>query len=481
MEHETRGVHVSAGDGIVAHVENLTAYAAGDEGRLNELLVRINALAGAPWQEIVRTLTADIAQADYNEHPRLACVSVEQDRVAALVFGDTSLSITIDGAETVLDGRDSSTWIDVALRGSVERIHAGTQSESAVVGVLRDGVIPAGGFLLDTEGPMPASGRWSEMASAAAEAAEPEATTPESPPAQGSAPVAEPEAKHAAPAPAEAPAPVAPVADTPEPAPASPAPVAEAQPASEAPVDQAANDSMSDAPTPKAARGMFARIEELGRKDAVPTPTNASDPSEPRLFGSSPFPPEGTNGAPTNNAPAPTTAAPSPEPSQTATLAPERPQIRGVLCPAGHLTAPNETTCRTCHTHIAADAATVSGDRPVLGVLTFDDGAVLNIDRPAAIGSNVPTGYAVETEPATIVRLDDGAGGVSDVQVEVRLSGWTVEIVDMQSANGTYTSLNGERQTRTKLRPGQRVALQHDMTIETGGRSFVFTSGPGLR
>ncbi len=477
MEHETRGVHVSAGDGIVAHVENLTAFAAGDEGRLNELLVRINALAGAPWQEIVRTLTADIAQADYNQHPRLACVSVEHDRVAALVFGDTSLSITIDGAETVLDGRDSSTWIDVALRGSVDRIHAGTQSESAVVGVLRDGVVPAGGFLLDTEGPMPASGRWSEMASAAAaEAIEAEAATADS------APEPEPVAQHAAPVPASTPEAETPEAETPEPAPAPATPVAEAAPANEAPADPASSDSMSDAPTPKAARGMFARIEELGRKDAVPTPTNAPAPSEPRLFGDAPLPPQATNGAQTNGVPAaPTAAAPTPEPSHAATLAPERPQIRGVLCPAGHLTAPNESTCRACHTHIAADAATVSGDRPVLGVLTFDDGAVLNIDRPAAIGSNVPTGYAVETEPATIVRLDDGAGGVSDVQVEVRLSGWTVEIVDMQSANGTYTSLNGERQTRTKLRPGQRVALQHDMTIETGGRSFVFTSGPGIR
>ena len=463
MEHQTRGVHVSAGDGIVAHVENLTAYAAGDEGRLNELLVRINALAGAPWQEIVRTLTADIAEADYNQHPRLACVSVEHDRVAALVFGDTSLSITIDGAETVLDGRDSSTWIDVALRGSVERIHAGAQSESAVVGVLRDGVVPAGGFLLDTEGPMPASGRWSEMVSAASE------KSAEASPGHDveEAPIATQTDEHAASPIDEEPMPV------PSPSAAEPAPVAEADSGPEP------DDAMSDAPTPKPARGMFARIEELGRKDAIPTPGDADDQSGPRLFGSSPFPAEGINGVSTNDtSPAAMAAA---QPSQAATLAPERAQIRGVLCPAGHLTAPNEATCRSCQAHIAPDAAVVSGDRPVLGVLTFDDGAVLSIDRPAVIGSNVPTGYAVETEPATIVRLDDGAGGVSDIQVEVRLSGWTVEIVDMQSENGTYTSLNGERQTRTKLRPGQRVALQHDMTIETGGRSFAFTSGPGPR
>lgn len=110
MEQDTRGVHVSTGDGIVAHIGNLTAFAAGNEHRLNELLVRLNALAGEPWTEIVRSLTSGISDAGFSDHPAIACVSVEKDKIAALVFGDTSLSVTMDGAETILDGRDSSTW-----------------------------------------------------------------------------------------------------------------------------------------------------------------------------------------------------------------------------------------------------------------------------------------------------------------------------------------------------------------------------------
>ena len=42
---ESRGIHVSSGPGIVAHLPNLTAYAVGGETLLNELLVRLNALA----------------------------------------------------------------------------------------------------------------------------------------------------------------------------------------------------------------------------------------------------------------------------------------------------------------------------------------------------------------------------------------------------------------------------------------------------
>ena len=120
----------------------------------------------------------------------------------------------------------------------------------------------------------------------------------------------------------------------------------------------------------------------------------------------------------------------------------------------------------------------VTDTRPVLGNLVFDDGAKLDLDRPAVVGANVPQGYTIDDEPTTIVRLDDGHGGVSDVQLEIRCSGWEVEVVDMQSESGTYTMLQGERQTRTRLRSGQAVTLQDGMTVETGTRTFTFGLGP---
>ena len=90
----------------------------------------------------------------------------------------------------------------------------------------------------------------------------------------------------------------------------------------------------------------------------------------------------------------------------------------------------------------------------------------------------MPTGYNVSNEPATIVRLDDGAGGIDGVHLEVQLSGWDVNIVDMQTSTGTYTMLEGDRQTRTRLRSGQSVALQPGMQVQAGGRSFTYTVGP---
>lgn len=468
----TRGVHVSSGEGIVAHLSNLTAFAAGDETRLNELLVRLNALKDAPWHEVVRTLTAGIAESNYDAHPDLACVSIGDDRVAALVFGDTSLTIATDQSKTTLNGRDSSTWIDVAIHGVVDRVHAGVQSDSVLVGVLRDGVVPAGGFLLDTSGPMPSSTRWIESVSAL------EATSP--PPV----PVTEP------------------VAETEPAAEALPEPTVDQQAAPVVAPQEAQGDTPADERNEqRSLAGIFARLDNRYRPDPPQPTEEVQIPEVPdvpeRLAADASLPDDGDDPGPGEHGPtsgdqtpafgeaqsngstpeSAATPSTSNTPSSPTTLAPVRRQLRGIRCPDGHLTNANDVVCRSCGLATTTDAEIVMGDRPVLGQLTFDDGAMLSIDRPAAIGSDVPAGYEVDGEPATIVRLDDGLNGVSAIQVEVRTMGWDVEVHDMNSPNGTYTVLRGERQTRTRLRAGQSVVLQDGMVVEVGGRSFTYSLG----
>ncbi len=466
VDHRARGIHVSSGEGIVAHLPNLTAFAKGDESQLNELLVRLNALAEAPWHEVVRTLTAGIAESNFDAHPDVACVSIGEDRVAALVFGDTTLSVTTDDTEHTLNGCDSSTWIDVAIHGVVGQVRAGRQSDSIIVGVLRDGVVPAGGFLLDTTGPMPSSGRWIDSS-------ENKSTAAAEPPPVPSAEAVATES-----------------ADTVEP---DAAPVA--------PTDPARSWEEKYDAEARRLKGMFARLDERHREDplnglddlASDNGDLASDDDAPDAGGENPsegsshvgeFGPSGDDDVRADNEESsaipdaetppeiPTAASPS-----TTTLAPARPQLRGVLCPDGHLTNGDDLKCRTCGLAVDPDAEMIMGNRPILGQLTFDDGAVLSVDRPAAIGSDVPQGYEIDGEPATVVRLDDGVGGVSPVQVEVRTVGWDVEIHDMNSENGTYTILHGERQTRTRLRAGQSVSLQDGMMVEVGSRNFTYSIG----
>ncbi len=157
----SRGVHVTPGAGIIARLGSFAAFARGDDDGINQLIVRLNALADAPWAEVVRTLTSDIAESGFDNHPELACASVDDDRVGVLVFGDLELVLQdTDGTVTRFAGRDSSTWIDLSVQRRIDRIRCGPQSTSAVVGVLRDGVVPGGGFLFDRHGPIPAAGRW---------------------------------------------------------------------------------------------------------------------------------------------------------------------------------------------------------------------------------------------------------------------------------------------------------------------------------
>ena len=299
------------------------------------------------------------------------------------------------------------------------------------MGVLRDGVIPAGGFLLNTSGPIPASGIW------AAEVASREHSPDNEGPSEPTATAEDVPAAPAAP----------PVPATPPPAPVTNGavvaePVAWEHDSAEAPVEEPAAPEPASTDQTAGAGGMFARIDQRTPEPETPPPLPLETPAP---------------------------VAP--------TLASGRPQLRGVHCPAGHLANPLRTTCQTCGARLDPAAPHVLGDRPVLGTITFDDGAVLGIDRPAAIGSDVPSGYEIDGELATIVRLDDGAGGIAPVQLEVRVRGWDVEVVDMQSMGGTYTSVSGERQTRTKLRPSQSVVLEAGMTVETGGRRFVFNHG----
>lgn len=478
FEGANRGVHVSAGNGIVAHFNGLTAFAAGDDDeQLTMLVVRLNALSGQPWIEVVRSLTAEIVALKFDAHPSIAAVSIEPNRVAAFVFGAAKLSLTIDGSETTLDGRDSSTWIDVALHGQVEQVLAGTQSSSPLVGILRDGVIPASGFKLDTKGPMPAPGRWTEEVEPNTDALAPALDQ------QSAFPVATVEPLEAA-----EPAPPAPI-EAAEPGPVAAAAAGlfsrieeripdiketpiETDPIEETPIE---DNLVEAAPIEdnlvESALDQDDDLASLADVDEFATDANTSVFQDPGLIDSS-EPPEALAAQSTVE-----TAQPA-EPSPIAALTQIRPQVRGVRCDSGHLTAPGNTPCITCGALVDTYSEEEIGDRPVLGRLTFDDGAVMNIDRPAAIGTDVPAGYEIHDELATIVRLDDGMGGIADVQIEVRLSGWQVDVVDVSPMGGTYTLLGGERQTRTKLRTGQSITLQPGMRIEVGRRSFTFDVGP---
>ncbi len=525
---QDRGVQISAGDGIVAHFGNLTAYAVGETSRLNELLVRLSALADSSWQNTVRTITAGIAEAGYDDHPSIACVSMEPEKLAAFVYGPLELTAKIGGGTTVLDGRDSSTWIDVVLRGDVEQVHAGSRAEASLVGLLRDGVVPAGGFLLQTTGPIPSTSQWDAAMGAIADSTVAQSLATSASNTNDEEDVAAPVDTASNDASDD-------TDDTRETTDdETPDVQAEASTSEQDDVEEADQDatvSADEKPTAgmSGMAGMFVKIEQLSREktddlmagiehsadlDAtsdfdlddpdfdpefddpdfnefeiqalddtdVDDDDSDSDSSSDDVSADDDLPSVSSDSySPFDDHPMPSSSSSGTSKKSskgsTATIRKPRPELRGVHCPSGHFT-PLEQSCRTCGVALDSGVTLTGAPRPVLGHLVFDDGAVLNIDRPAVVGSKVPNDYSINGEPTTIVRLDDGNGGVSPVQLEVRASGWNVEIVDMSSASGTYTMLREERHSRTRLRAGQAVTLQDGMTVEAGTRTFKFGTGP---
>ncbi len=414
MSDQREAIHVTPGAGIVARLTHAVGCAFGHAEDLAPVLARLDALDDAPWTEIVRTLTADIVDVGFDAHPSIAMAALTEDGVAALVFGDTQLVATIDGRDTILDGRDSTTWVDVLLHGEISQIMAGGSTDDGVVGILRAGVVGGGGFLLDASVAAPVASVSEEVV------------------------------------------PIAP-ADT----------IAEVESTiDERPVDLLADaDPVSDTdlaadPTdePSLASGLFGRIQErtVDEETSLPADVPQFAPAE------APQPP----------------ADPAGDPHATATTVLPTTQLRGVRCPDGHLTSVDDQVCRTCGQMPAEDAEVTVDVRPVLGVITFDDGAVLPLNRPALIGSSTPQTAEIAGEPATTVRLDDGAGGIDELHLQVHLVGWNVELVDLDSASGTFVSLPGERPAKTKLRANQPVTLASGTTVSVGARTFTFTIGP---
>ena len=172
----------------------------------------------------------------------------------------------------------------------------------------------------------------------------------------------------------------------------------------------------------------------------------------------------------------PSGAAPEAGPDST-----ETPQVRGHLCPRGHLNDPRAQFCLSCGARVEEGSGElVSGPRPPLGMLIFDDGVTHTVDADHLVGRMPEADPRVRAGSLRSLLIEDPSGAVSRVHAEIRLNGWDVLLVDSGSRNGTFVAGPGEsawtplpaRQSRW-LVPGTRVRL--------GGRTFLFEAPPGVR
>jgi hypothetical protein len=161
-------------------------------------------------------------------------------------------------------------------------------------------------------------------------------------------------------------------------------------------------------------------------------------------------------------------------PTTEPTRAPQgRVEVEGMMCSRGHFNNPESAYCMVCGMSLLHLTPTrVVRPRPTLGFIVFDDGASFGLDRSYVIGRE-PTG--VGNPDAELLVIHDNNDTLSRTHAELRLDGWSVQIIDLGSTNGTYI-WDSQHDRWNQLTTGHPVELQSGETVALGRRTFVFES-----
>ncbi len=150
-----------------------------------------------------------------------------------------------------------------------------------------------------------------------------------------------------------------------------------------------------------------------------------------------------------------------------------RVEVPGVLCPRKHFNNPDAAYCMVCGLsmlHLSHNP--VTGLRPTLGFIVFDDGTTYGLDRSYVIGRE-PRPPSESSAQPLILRENNET--LSRTHARLNLDGWRVELVDLESTNGTYIWDAGGEQWN-QLSSGQTIALSSGDTVALGRRTFFFES-----
>jgi hypothetical protein len=143
-----------------------------------------------------------------------------------------------------------------------------------------------------------------------------------------------------------------------------------------------------------------------------------------------------------------------------------------VWCDAGHVTSPDREECRVCGLAVPPQAPILVA-RPPLGVLVFDNGDRVAVDRPVVLGRDPKPWSSPDPEAPVLHAVSSVTGQVSRTHAEVRASGWDVVVTDLGAMNGT--SLTAPGAAPVAIEPGLPTVLSSGSRIDLGGESgFVF-------
>lgn len=148
--------------------------------------------------------------------------------------------------------------------------------------------------------------------------------------------------------------------------------------------------------------------------------------------------------------------------------------VRGLVSSGGHFNHPFATYCRISGERLGVGKTWTSeiGERPPLGVFSFDDGRSYVVKWNTVIGRQPDVDDRVQEGNSAPLALD-GELTMSRAHLAIELEEWDVAVVDL-SANGTELIRGGE--SEGPIRRGERVVLQSGDELRLGDRSCVYHS-----
>ena len=149
--------------------------------------------------------------------------------------------------------------------------------------------------------------------------------------------------------------------------------------------------------------------------------------------------------------------------------------IMAVVCPYGHASAQNATTCRICGNPIAPQGPQLL-PRPVLAVLRASDGSTAEVDRAVLVG-RAPSAQRSNARTPRLMIVPSPGHDISRTHVEVAVEGWTVTVTDLHSTNGTILVRPGGAD-RQPLPAGEAVPVELGSVVELGDGISVLIDFP---
>ena len=146
------------------------------------------------------------------------------------------------------------------------------------------------------------------------------------------------------------------------------------------------------------------------------------------------------------------------------------PTVPAVRCVAGHLNPPDADRCRVCPADVPQQES-FTAVRPTLGALRLSTGDSVPLDRGVILGRAPRAAEHDESSRPNVVKLASPGHDISRTHLEVRIEGWQVFVVDLDSTNGTSVTLPGETprtllaNDQALIEPGTVVELADEVTF----------------